>query len=186
MGVPPPRSSMATMGFTVPGAQFATNVIFLVPDAEHVKEETRAGIRWHPVDVRKVNFSPGIKAGPWLFTAGQVPVPDFAKAEWVGSPAGLPHHFSDIEIQTEFTLQLLREQLQANGHSLADVVDARIYLVDVHRDFRGFARAWQRAFVGVEQSPTMSMMPSNQADGDTGIMFPGPLVEIDLISRHEA
>jgi enamine deaminase RidA (YjgF/YER057c/UK114 family) len=185
MGVPPPRSSMACMGFVVPGAEFASNVIFLVPDAEHEKAETRAGIRWHPVDVRKVNFSPGITAGPWLFTAGQVPVPDFAKPEWVGAPKGLPHYFSDIEIQTGFTLELLKEQLEANGHSFADVVDARIYLVDVHRDFRGFARAWQRAFADVEQWPTMSMMPSNQADGDTGIMFPGPTIEIDLISRRE-
>jgi hypothetical protein len=66
------------------------------------------------VNVRKVNFSPGILVGDWLFTVGQVAVPDFAKPEWVGA-RGLPYYYSDIEIQTEFTIQLLREQLEATA-----------------------------------------------------------------------
>jgi len=185
MGVAPPRSSMACRGFLVPGALFATNCMFLIPDAEHVKEETRKGIRWHPVDVRKVNFSPGITAGPWLFTAGQVAVPDFGEHKWVGSPVGLPHHYSDIEIQTKFTMELLSEQLEANGLGLEDISDARIYLTNSREDYRGFERAWREIFADVERWPTMSLIPSNQADGDTGIMFSGPRIEIDLISRRD-
>lgn len=185
VGVPPTRSSMACRGFLVPGALFAANTIALVPDERHRKEETRAGIRWHPVDVRKVNFSPGIRAGEWLFTAGQIAVPDFGKHEWVGAPAGLPHHFSEIEIQTEFTMELLGDQLTANGLSLADVVDARVYLIDARKDYRGFARAWRRIFAGVERMPSMSVIPARQASGGTGIMFPGPVIEIDLVSRKE-
>jgi enamine deaminase RidA (YjgF/YER057c/UK114 family) len=182
VGVPPTRSSMACRGFVVPGALFVANLLLLVADGEHRKDETRAGIRWHPVDVRRVNFSPGIRAGSWLFMAGQVPLPDIAVPTWVGAPPGLPHHWSDVEIQTDFTLELLCEQLDGNGLSLADVVDAHIYLTDPRRDFRGFERAWRRNFAA-GPLPAMSVTPSRQANGDTGILFPGPVVEIDLVAR---
>ena len=36
------------------------------------------------------------------------------------SPPGLPHHYSDIEVQTRFTFELLTKQLEANaptGHT---------------------------------------------------------------------
>src|SRR5581483_9013777 len=113
VGVPPTRSSMACRGFLVPGALFAVNLLGLVDGQGLEKRETREGIRWHPRDAGKANFSPGIVAGDWLFTAGQIPVPDISTHFWVGAPAGLPHHWSDIEIQTEFTMELLREQLVA-------------------------------------------------------------------------
>jgi enamine deaminase RidA (YjgF/YER057c/UK114 family) len=76
MPVPPPRSSMGVKGLIVPGAHCVANLTVLVPDKDHVKKESQAGIQWHPVK-RKVNFSPTIKAGPWRFFAGQVPTPDF-------------------------------------------------------------------------------------------------------------
>ena len=181
---PPNRASMGMRGLLTPGAVFLANFMFLAPDEAHQKQETRAGIRWHPVDVRRVNFTPGILVADWLFTAGQVPVPDFSNASSVvGSPRDLPHHFSDIEIQTEFTMQLLTEQLEGNGFGLADVVDARVFLVDAPRDFRGFSRAWQRIFQSVGHLPSMSLIPSQQADGSTGIMFNGPLIEVDLITK---
>jgi enamine deaminase RidA (YjgF/YER057c/UK114 family) len=186
VGVPPTRSSMGCRGFLVPGALWVPNLLALVPGQGLEKQETRAGIRWHPVEAGKANFSPGIIAGDWLFTAGQIPVPDISKPEWVGAPPGLPNHWHDIELQTEFTMELLSEQLDANGFSLADVVDARIYLVEPRRDFRGFARVWDRLFRDVESKPAMSVIPSKQADGRSGMMVPGPTIEIDLISKRSA
>lgn len=186
VGVPPTRSSMACRGFLVPGALWVANLIALVPGEGLEKQETRAGIPWHPVDAGKANFSPGILAGDWLFTAGQIPVPDITKHEWVRSPVGLPHYWSDIERQTEFTTDLLRRQLEANGLGLHDVVDARIYLVEPRRDFRGFARVWSRLFDGIDPKPSMSVIPSKQADGRDGVMVDGPTIEIDLISMRGA
>ena len=141
----------------------------------------------------------------WLFTAGQVPIADFGKTEvrnalpqtdgsvpQIGeaairrTPPGLPYHFSNIEVQTEFTMGLLLEQLEGNGYTLGDVVDARVYLVNAPRDFRGFSRAWQRIFEPVGYGPSMSIIPSQQADGGSGIMFPGPLIEIDLTTKKSA
>ncbi len=184
MGLAPPRSSMACRGFVVPDALFAPNLIFLAPDGDHTKEETQKGIRWHPEFVRAVHFSPGITAGDWFFTAGQVPIDDFGDHNSIRrTPAGLPNYWSDIEVQTDFTIELLNEQLSANGYGLGDVVDARVYLINPRRDYRGFVRAWERNFEGVDAMPTMGLIPSTQEDGDSGIMFPGPLIEIDLISK---
>jgi len=186
VGVPPTRSTMACRGFLVPGALWLPNLLTLVPGEGFEKQETRAGIPWHPVDAGKANFSPGIRAGDWLFTAGQVPLDDIAKHEWAGAPAGLPHHWDDIEIQADHTLGLLRGQLDANGFSFADVVDARIYLVDPRRDFRGFVRSWERAFAGVAARPAMSLIPSRQASGLTGVLIEGPMIEIDFTCKQGA
>lgn len=186
VGLAPTRSSMACRGLLVPGARWIANLLALVPTPGMVKRETREGIAWHPVDTGKANFSPGIIAGDWLFTAGQVPVPDITEHSWVGAPPGLPHHWSDIEIQTEHTMSLLTRQLEANGFGLHDVVDARIYLVNPRRDFRGFARVWERIFTGVPRRPAMSVIPSSQADGSDGVMIRGPVIEIDLTSNKDA
>ena len=184
MGLAPPRSSMGCRGFVVPEALFAPNLICLVPDADHTKEESQKGIRWHPEVIRAVHFSPGITAGDWFFTAGQVPMPDFGVHESiVRTPEGLPNYWSDIEVQTEFTMELLDEQLTANGLGLGNIVDARIFLINPRRDYRGFARSWERIFAGVDAKPSMSIIPSTQEDGDTGIMFGGPIIEIDLITK---
>ena len=183
VGIPPTRSSMGCRDFTVPGALFAPNTLILIPDELHEKKETLAGIAWHPEAVRKVHFSPGLTAGDWLFTAGQVPVPDFGVHEWRGAPSGLPHHWDDIEIQTEYTMELLNDQITGNDLTLNDVVEAKIYLINPRRDYRGFTRAWNRIFSSFDKKPVVSFIPSTQANGDTGIMFPGPTIEIDLISK---
>jgi enamine deaminase RidA (YjgF/YER057c/UK114 family) len=135
------------------------------------------------VDVRKVNYSPGIMAGNWLFTAGTCAVPDYERGGFVTAPLSLPYYFSDIEIQTETTMQLLREQLEANGYTLADIVDARIFLVYAQRDYCGFERAWRRIFEPVGRFPSMSLIPSRQENGLGGIMVHELIIEIDLISQ---
>ena len=99
-----------------------------------------AGIPW---EIRKVNFTPGLFAGDWFFMAGQVPMLDYENLRVATAPPGLPYYFSDIEVQTETTMELLQEQLEGNGLTLRDIVDARIYLVEPRRDYRGFERAWR-------------------------------------------
>jgi enamine deaminase RidA (YjgF/YER057c/UK114 family) len=184
-GLPPCRSSMGCRGFIYPGAIFAHNTMFLVPDDTHKKVETQEGIRWHPEQVRSVHFTPGMWVGDWLHLAGQVPLPDFGVWDSiVRTPDNMPHNWSDIEVQTDFTMVLLGEQLAANGLGLSDVIDARIFLVDsALRDYRGLIRAWDRLFADLDPKPSMSLIPSTTEDGGTGIMIPGPLIEIDLIAK---
>ncbi|HUI18198.1 MAG TPA: RidA family protein [Alphaproteobacteria bacterium] len=171
MPTPPARSSMGMKGLITPGAHCIANLTVLVPDRDHIKKESHAGIQWHPVKVRKVNFSPTIKAGPWRFFAGQVPTPDFMTVHT--APPGLPHHFSDIEVQTRFVLELLTRQLEANDTDWSHCHHARVYLIEPRRDYRGFIRVWQEKFPDPAKAPALAFVPS------TAIMFAGPLIEID-------
>lgn len=183
---PPTRSSMAMRGLLVPGAAFVANVQFLAPDKDHKKEETRKGIAWHPEDVRAVHFSPGLTAGDWFFMAGQVACADFDTFDFQQAPKGLPYYFSDIEIQTAEVLRLLSNQLAANDMSLSNVVDARVFLVEPRRDFRGFERVWRQVFEPLGDMPALNLIPSKQANGGGGIMMPNDLwIEIDLIAHRQ-
>jgi len=171
MPVPPPRSSMGVKGLILPGALCAPNLTILVPDKDLRKEESHKGLRWHPVKVRKVNFSPTMKVGPWRFFAGQVPSPDFKSALTV--PEGLRNYRSDIEDQTRFTMQILSEQLEANETDWAHCHHVRLYLTEPRRDYRAFARVWREYFPDPARAPALAFVPS------TGIMFEGPVIEID-------
>jgi enamine deaminase RidA (YjgF/YER057c/UK114 family) len=135
------------------------------------EEEADKGVSWHPVKVRKVNFSPSIKAGPWRFFAGQVATPDFLSVH--ATPEGLPHHLSDIEEQTRFTMKMLTAQLEGNETDWAHCYHIRVYLTNPHRDYRGFIRVWREYFPDPAKAPALCFVPTS------AIMFPGPLIEID-------
>jgi len=171
MPTPPPRSSMAVTSLILPGALCAANLTVLVPGPGYAKQESHEGIRWHPVTVRQVNFSPTVKVGPWRFFAGQVPSPDFKSAYTV--PEGLRRYRSDIEEQTRYTMDMLTEQLEANDTDWDHCHHARVYLIEPRRDYRGFMRVWREYFPDPGNAPALAYVPS------TGIMFDGPLVEID-------
>ncbi len=170
MPIPPPRSSMQIKGFMVPGALTTANLITLVPDAQHQKEEVLYDKQFHP-SMRGVNFSPAICAGEWVFLAGQVAT-DF-KTPVFGVHPKMPFHGSDIEIQTEYVLRNLKELLEHCGSSLDHVVNAHIYLLDIN-DYRGFERVYRRMIPS--NPPAMTVIPS------TGIMFDGPIIELDFIA----
>ena len=187
---PPTRASMAVRDLLVERAVFVANLLGVMPDESMEIVETRKGIHWHPVLVRKVNFTPGIAVGDdWLFLAGQIPVPDFLTGVVDTGPSKLRHYFSDIEMQTEATMRLVCDQIDSNGFELRDVVAAHIFLVHAQRDYRGFERAWRRVMAegGVEDPPPITLIPSRQRNGNTGIMFLGPDevirpdIEIDFI-----
>lgn len=182
--VPPTRSAVGIRGLTIPSAYLQPNFIFLVPDERHEKLETRKGIAWHPVDDRGLNFTPGITAGPWLFLAGQLAVPHFAKEPGaVLPPAGLPNHYSVIALQTDVTLSLLEQQITANGMSLADVAFAIVFIFDqdIGRAVRELRPVWESWFAPHGGGPPLALIPAIQASGAPGVLIPDPVVEIDFI-----
>ena len=89
------------------------------------------------------------------------------------SPAGLPNHFSDIEVQTDHVLDNLTRQIEESGSDWEHCHQVRVWLVEPHRDYRGFMRVWKRRFPDLSKAPTLAYVPS------TGTMYPGPLIEID-------
>lgn len=170
MPVPPPRSSMQIKGFMLPAALTTANLITLIPDGQHQKEEVHYDKQFHP-SMRGVHFSPAIRAGEWVFLAGQV-ASDF-KTPVFGVHPKMPYYGSDIEIQTEYVLRNLKELLEHCGSSLEHVVNAHIYLLDIE-DYRGFERVYRRMLPS--NPPATTVIPS------TGIMFDGPIIEIDFIA----
>lgn len=63
-------------------------------------------------------YSPAVKAGDYLFIAGQVPV----------DPATNEMSFGSIEHETKLTLENIDRLLQAAGATRADVVRCGVYL----------------------------------------------------------
>lgn len=177
MGVCPPRSSMGVKSLVVPGALCAPNLTVLIPNSNLQKTQSFEGLRWHPVSVRGVNFSPTMLAGDWRFFAGQIPTKDFKSYE--GVPSGMQMSLSDIEKQTEFTMEILTEQLEAATTNWDNCYQVRLYLTEPIRDFRIFSTVWKKLFPDVNKAPALAYVPSVQQNGKTGIMFDGPLIEID-------
>jgi 2-iminobutanoate/2-iminopropanoate deaminase len=170
MPVPPGRASMGVKGLLVPGACFAASLTVLVPDQDHVKSESRQGIAYHPVALRKVNYTPTLTAGPWLYIAGKTAG---NMQTVVAAPKGMPHHFLDIEIQTRSVMEYLTKQIEANGSDWAHCHHVRVWLTQPHRDYRGFIRVWREWFPDPAKAPVLAYVPA------TATMYPGPLIEID-------
>lgn len=171
---------MGAKGLTVPGACFVASLTVLVPDKDHVKEELHEGVAFHPVSRMQVNYSPTLKAGPWLYIAGKTA----RNMEAVGAapplglppkyaPPGLPHHFADIEIQTRHTLAALTKQIEANGSDWPHCHHVRVWLTQPERDYRGFLRVWHEYFPDPANAPAVAYVPS------TATMYPWPVIEID-------
>jgi len=66
-------------------------------------------------------YSQGIRAGKFVFTAGQIPM-DPATGKLVGG---------DIQAQTRRVLQNVQAVLEAAGASLANVVKVTVFLLDM-------------------------------------------------------
>ncbi|MDR0782927.1 MAG: RidA family protein [Propionibacteriaceae bacterium] len=106
-------------------------------------------------------YSLGIKAGPFLFTAGFGPH-DPVTREVVGA---------DIETQTRQTLANVAAVLAEAGLSLSDVVKTTVHLAELERDFAGFNAAY------AEIMPQPWPVRTTVGSGLLGI-----LVEIDVIA----
>ena len=83
------------------------------------------------------------------------------------------NHVGDIEVQIDHVLDNLTRQIEENGSDWEHCHQVRVWLVEPHRDYRGFMRVWRRCFPDLSKAPTLAYVPS------TGTMYPGPLIEID-------
>ena len=118
------------------------------------------------------NYSEAFVAGDLVFAAGQL-ASDFKD----GVPAqarrhaSFPYYGSDIELQTAYVLENLKQTLAAAGSSLDHVVKAQVFLTDLN-NFHGFDTVWRRYF---------KVPPPRTTIGVTGLLVKDTLVEIDLI-----
>jgi len=162
---PPPRTTIGTTGLLVKDTLVEIDLIAAMPGTP--LEVIKSGA---PTPL--ANYSEAIRVGDLIFAAGQL-ASDFK----TGVPAearrgeNFPFYGSDIQLQTEFILQNLKQTFEVAGSSLDNVVKAQVFLTDLS-DFAGFDQVWKRYF---------KVPPPRTTVGTTGLLVKDTLVEIDLI-----
>ena len=113
-------------------------------------------------------FSHAVKVGPWLLVTGQMPTwpDDDARA----LPAG-------VAAQTRRVVDNLVIVLEAAGMAWTDVVQARIYLTALERDYAAMNEVWRGLFLP-------GHLPARTCVGVTGLAR-GALVEIDVMAFRD-
>ena len=162
---PPPRTTVGTTGLLVKDTLVEIDLI--------------AALLGKPITVIKsgapkplANYSEAVRIGDFVFAAGQL-ASDFKN----GVPAtakrseNFPFYGSDIQLQTEFILQNLKQTFETAGSSLDHVVKAQVFMTNLD-DFAGFDQVWKRYF---------KVPPPRTTVGTTGLLVRETLVEIDLI-----
>ena len=118
------------------------------------------------------NYSEAFVAGDLVFAAGQL-ASDFKDGlpAQARKHASFPYYGSDIELQTAYVLENLKQTFAAAGSSLDHVVKAQVFLTDLN-NFHGFDTVWRRYF---------RVPPPRTTIGVSGLLVKDTLVEIDLI-----
>jgi reactive intermediate/imine deaminase len=162
---PPPRTTVGTTGLLVKDTLVEIDLIATLPGKSLTVIKSGA-----PKPL--ANYSEAVRVGDLVFAAGQL-ASDFK----TGVPAtakraeNFPFYGSDIQLQTEFILQNLKQTFETAGTSLDHVVKAQVFMTNLD-DFAGFDQIWKRHF---------KVPPPRTTVGTTGLLVRGTLVEIDLI-----
>lgn len=112
-------------------------------------------------DALRLPFSPGIRAGDYIFVSGQVGFVDAGGREVEG-----------IEAQTRLCLENMKRVLTAAGASLDAVVKVTVFLRN-EKDFSAMNEVYQGYF-GKDKPARSTVI--------TGLALPGMLVEIECIA----
>jgi enamine deaminase RidA (YjgF/YER057c/UK114 family) len=165
---PPARTTIGTTGLLVEGTLIEIDLIGHVKGGKVNKERITSN---NPQPL--ANYSEAFRVADLVFAAGQLSS-DFKSGvapEARVDPA-FPYYASAIKKQTRYTLNNLKNTLEAAGSSLDRVVKAQVFLTDLN-DFYAFDEVWKEFF----PSP-----PPRTTIGTTGLLVKGALVEIDLIA----
>jgi reactive intermediate/imine deaminase len=169
---PPPRTTVQTgpNGLLVPGTLVEIDLIAVSKDAAQQPEAVQSSSAAQPIAA----YTPAVRCGDLIFLAGQLAT-DFGEGgiapEARVDPA-FPYYASEIERQTEYTLNNLRALLEDAGSDLDHVVKAQVFLKDLN-DFWEFDSIWREHFDNPPPRTTLQI-------GD--LLIGGSLIEIDLIA----
>ena len=142
--LPPPRpasTSVDILGLLAPEASISVEMMAIVPAPGFTKE----AINTDKIPQPLAGYSPAIRAGDFVFLAGQVPT------DWkngIAPEARVNPQFwegSTIERETRFILKNMAITLEAAGSSLPNVVKANVYLTDIN-DLPRLDRIWREIF----------------------------------------
>jgi len=108
-------------------------------------------------------FVPGAKAGDFVFTAGTGAV----------DPQGNVVHIGDVRGQTRYTLNLIKDVVEAAGGTMADIVFNAIFIKD-WKDYRAMNEVYEEFFPDT---------PPPRYCVQVGLVLPELLVEIQSIAH---
>ncbi|BBK41210.1 hypothetical protein STVA_12300 [Allostella vacuolata] len=121
-----------TSGLGVPGAEIAGRIVAILPESG-MRKDIRV-----PIHGISNSYFGAIKAGPYLFAAGEVPIDTRAwtlvdRAERLEAPRhrlafGRPYPTAPILPQAHYIYSLYEQTMAAYGGSLADGVHQTVYL----------------------------------------------------------
>jgi reactive intermediate/imine deaminase len=171
----PPRpasTSVVVTGLMAPECNTAVELVCIIPEPGFEKE----GITTDKIPQPIGGYAPAIRAGDFVFLAGQVPS-DFVTG--LAPQAGVNPKFWEgnaIDRQTRYTLDNIRLTLEAAGSSLGNVVKAGVYLRDLN-DIPRLDRVWREYFP--KDPPARTIFPVNS------IVVPDALVEITIVALKD-
>ena len=108
-------------------------------------------------------YSPGVKAGDWIWVAGQVSM----------DPASGEAKLSDIKSETRQTLLNVQSILAACGASMSQVVRCGVYLTNA-ADFQAMNEVYAEFFGDAKPARTTIIVAA--------LPLPGAKVEIDAVA----
>ena len=108
-------------------------------------------------------YSPGVRAGDFLYISGQIPVDPETNKPVLG----------DIQQETRQVLSNINRILKGCGASAADVVKCQVYLTDV-KDFAPMNEVYAEFFGETK--------PARTTIGVAALPLPGAKVEIDAVA----
>ena len=108
-------------------------------------------------------YSPAVRAGDYIFVAGQVPV-DAITGQVVSG---------DVQVETRQVLTNIKNILEGCGSSMADVVRCGVYLVDAD-DFKAMNEVYAEFFGEAKPARTTIIVAA--------LPLKGAKVEIDAIA----
>jgi 2-iminobutanoate/2-iminopropanoate deaminase len=111
----------------------------------------------------KLPFSPGIRAGDYIFVSGQIGITD-------------AQEIKGIKAQTKQCLENMKQVLMAAGSSLDDVVKVTVFLRNTE-DFAKMNEVYQSYFAKDQPARSTVMV---------GLGLPGMLIEIECIAYSPA
>lgn len=170
--VPPPRTTVGvgSDGMAIPGTLVSVDVI-----AARSGEVTVEQIDSPRLPKPLANYTPCVRAGEWLFLAGQLPTDFGATGIAPGAAVNrdLPHHVSSIVAQAEYTIRICQTLLEDAGSDWQHTVRAHIFLKHIE-DAPLVERMWRDGFDG--GAPPVMII------GVQELLTGGAEIEIDVIA----
>lgn len=162
---PAPRTTVQIGALLVPGCRIEIDLT-----AVH-QRVARKVIATRDAPMPMAHYCQGMLVGDMVYAAGQLAShhANSVAAEARQDPA-FPFYGSDIQKQTRYILQNLRNVFNAAGCGFDNVVKSQVFLTDLD-DFHYFDQVWKEYFPVPPPRTTVQV---------SGLLVPGCRVEIDL------